>query len=76
MKEMLLQADGITCSSCTDDMENILRSIEGIISVRVNFTDEKIHIKYDSDIIDRKQVYLAVRKLGYNIKILSEAGTD
>lgn len=71
-REMELKAEGITCSSCAGDMEKILRDKEGIIDVSVSYPDEKIHIRYDARIIDRKQAFITVRRLGYKVKIISE----
>ena len=72
IKEMRLKADGITCSSCAGDMENILAEKDGIVDVSVNFVEDNIVIRYDPDVIDRKNLYIAVRKLGYPLKIVSE----
>ena len=71
-KEMSLRADGITCTSCAEDMEKILKDREGIIDVSVSFVDDAVIIKYDPGVIDRKEVYTAVRKLGFPLKIVSE----
>ena len=70
--ELLFKAEDITCSSCAGDMENILRETEGIIEVTVNFTQETIYIKYNPQKLSRKEVFFAVRKLGYKIKIIGE----
>ncbi len=72
ISEMKLQAEDITCISCAEDMEKILQEIEGILEASVNYSDDSIYVRYDSDIINRKQVYLAVRKLGTIRKIISE----
>jgi Cu+-exporting ATPase len=72
ISEMKLQAEDITCISCAEDMEKILQETEGILEASVNYSDDSIYVRYDSDIINRKQVYLAVRKLGTIRKIISE----
>jgi len=71
-REMVLQADGITCSSCAGDMEVILREREGIMEASVNFSNEIIRVKYDPLLLDRKAVFCAVRGLGYKVRILEE----
>lgn len=73
MKEIRLKADGITCSACAGDMEEILAGRDGILNVSVNFIEDSVVIKYDPDVISRKEVYMAVRRLGYPLKIVSEA---
>ena len=72
-KEMKLLADDITCTSCAGDMEIILRETAGIVDAAVNYRDDTISVRYDPEIIERKKVYLAVRKLGTIKKILSES---
>ena len=73
ISEMKLQAEDITCISCAEDIEKILQETEGILEASVNYSDDSIYVRYDSDIINRKQVYLAVRKLGTIRKIISES---
>jgi copper chaperone CopZ len=71
-REMILQAEGITCSSCAGDMEVILREKTGILEASVNFADEIIRVRYDLLLLDRKAVFIAVRGLGYKVRILEE----
>lgn len=70
---MELLAGDIVCLSCVEDMEKILRETMGIIEAAVNYNENTIFVRYDPEIIDRKKVYIAVRKLGSIKKILSES---
>lgn len=72
IREMKLQAEDITCISCAEDMEKILQETDGILEASVNYSDDCIYIRYDADIINRKQVYFATRKFGAIRKIVSE----
>ena len=72
VREMRLKADDITCTSCAEDMEKILMEKDGVLDVSVSYKDDTVVIKYDSDIIGRKDVYFAVRKVGYKVNIVSE----
>lgn len=69
---MLLQAEGITCASCAEDMEKILLAQHGIIEASVNFSDERIRVKYNPLLRDRKDIFFSVRRLGYKLRILDE----
>ena len=71
-REMVLQAEGITCASCAGDMEVILREREGIRDASVHFAKELISVIYDPLLLDRKAVFSAVRGLGYKVRILEE----
>jgi Cu+-exporting ATPase len=73
LKEMRLKAEGIVCTGCAEDMENILLDKEGIEEATVSFIDDFIEVKYDEDVIDRKNVFIAVRKLGFPVRIISES---
>ncbi len=72
LREMRLQADAIVCISCAEDMEKILKDKEGIVDASVSYKDDSVVVKYDPGIIDRKEVYTAVRKLTFPLKIVSE----
>lgn len=71
-KEMVLQAEGLTCSSCAGDMEAILLAKEGILEASVNFSSEIIRVRYDPQALDRKSVFRAVRGLGYKVSLVEE----
>lgn len=71
-REMRLKTAGIECSDCVPDMEKILRDTEGIINASVNFKEDTIYVIYDPSVLNRKQVFSAVRRLGYKVKIIDE----
>ncbi len=71
-REMVLQAEGITCASCAYDMEALLLARDGITDASVNFANEIISVKYDPLLLGREKVFSAVRGLGYKVKILEE----
>ncbi|MFZ2197681.1 MAG: heavy metal-associated domain-containing protein [Thermodesulfovibrionales bacterium] len=71
-KELFFKAEDITCSSCATDMENILQETEGIINAAVDFAEETVLVRYNPQKLGRKEVFFAVRKLGYKIKIIAE----
>jgi len=73
IREMGLKVDGIICAGCAEDMKKILSETNGIISAKVNYAEETIHIKYDPEIIGRKEVYFRVRKLVNTSEIISES---
>jgi copper chaperone CopZ len=69
---MMFRAEGITCAGCAGDMEDILPTTAGIIDASVNFEDETIYVKYDSQVHDRRNIFSAVRRLGYKVTIIRE----
>ena len=71
-RELIFKAEDITCSSCAADMEKILQEKEGIINASVDYAEETVRVRYNPQLLNRKEVFLAVRKLGYKIKIIAE----
>lgn len=69
---MVLRAEDITCPGCAGDMEVILRQREGVIEASVDFAKGIIRVRYDPQLLDRKTVFSAVRRLGYRVRILEE----
>lgn len=73
IRGMKLKADGITCAGCATDMENVLRNTEGILDASVNFSSEIIDVGYNPAVLNKKQVFAAISRLGYKVKIISES---
>lgn len=71
-KRIKLQADGIVCAGCAEDMQTILRNTEGILDARVDFSEGAIDIRYDPDVIDEKQIFIRVGKLGFKTRLKAE----
>jgi Cu2+-exporting ATPase len=67
---LTLQAEGIMCTGCVTDMENILKDSEGIIDASVDYATGMINIRYDPEAVDEKQVFLKVSKLGFKTRIV------
>lgn len=72
IKEMELKAEGINCAGCAEDMEKILRDTKGILSASIDYAEGIFTIRYDAEIIDRKQVFIAARMMVPKLNIISE----
>jgi len=69
-KQINFQLEGITCAGCAEDMEKILRDKDGVLDVSVNYAEETVHIGYEPGVINEKELFAAVRKLGFRTKII------
>ncbi len=67
-KEMNIQVDGITCTACAIDMENILLGKQGILDASVNYRNGTVNVRYDPQKTDDRQIFYNVRKLGFKAK--------
>ena len=64
---------GMTCSSCAQRIEANLNAAEGVAEASVNFTAEKVTIKYNPEIISPSGLKKTVRESGYEIYELERA---
>lgn len=70
IKNIKFQLEGITCTGCAEDMENILRDKDGVLEVSVNYTEGTVHIDYAPGVTDEKALFEAVRNLGFKTRIM------
>jgi copper chaperone CopZ len=70
-RRIKLKAEDIICAGCAEDMQTVLKNTEGILDAHVDFSDGTVNIRYDPDVIDEKQVFIKVNKLGFKSRILS-----
>jgi Cu+-exporting ATPase len=65
LESLSLQAEGITCTGCAQDLETVLKGIDGIHEARVSFREERISILFGPEVIGRKKVLHIVSKMGF-----------
>jgi len=69
-KQIRLEIEGIVCTGCALDMENILLDTDGVLEASINYAEGIFTIKYDPEEIQENEVFTRVQKLGYKTKIL------
>jgi copper chaperone CopZ len=72
MAEIKFLVEGIVCTGCAMDMENILLDMDGVEEASVNFANGIFSIHYEPDEIDVQTITKKVKKLGFKTKILTE----
>lgn len=70
MAEVKFHLEGIVCTGCATDMENILLDLDGVEEASVNFKDGIFSITYDPAEADVKSITKKVKNLGFKTKIL------
>jgi copper chaperone CopZ len=71
MAEIRFHLEGIVCTGCAMDMENVLLDLDGVEDATVNFKEGIFTITYDPEEIDRKIITKKVKNLGFKTKLLS-----
>jgi copper chaperone CopZ len=64
IKELTIKVEEIQCTDCVSDMETILLGMEGILSVVVSYSEERISVGYDSGLLSEERILDIIRKMG------------
>jgi copper chaperone CopZ len=72
MAEIKFLVEGIVCTGCAMDMENIMLNMDGVDEASVNFNDGVFSITYDPGEIEVKSIINKVKNLGFKTKILAK----
>jgi copper chaperone CopZ len=73
VKTMMLKVSGIECRGCVEDYEKVIGETDGVVDVSFDFNECIMTVRYHASLIDRKKVYIIVRKLVRKAVILSES---
>ena len=70
--EIKFLVEGITCTGCAMDMENIMLDMDGVEEATVNYADGIFIIQYNPGEIEEKDIIKKVKTLGFKTKLDSE----
>ncbi|MDR0303920.1 MAG: cadmium-translocating P-type ATPase [Chitinispirillales bacterium] len=68
METKIFYITGMNCAACSGRIEKKIRKLDGINSVNVNLTAEKLFVRFDNDILSPNVIKETVLKLGYGIE--------
>ena len=71
-KKILLAAEGIVCSGCAEDMENVMRDMDGILDVAVSYAKGTIAITFDPEEIAEADILATMKRFGLNVRIAAD----
>jgi Cu+-exporting ATPase len=72
METTTLKLQGMSCASCANNIEDAIRSVEGVAECNVNFGAEQATIAYDSRQTTVAQIQQAVDAAGYSAQPMQE----
>jgi copper chaperone CopZ len=70
IQEIVFLVEGIVCTGCALDMENVMLNVDGIEEASVNFADGIFSITYNPDEVGVNTIIKKVKNLGFKTKIL------
>jgi copper chaperone len=70
MQKAIIQLETLTCPSCIQKIENVVKSLEGVDkeSVNVLFNSSKVKLNFDEEKLSIETVESAITALGYEVK--------
>jgi len=72
MRREVLKISGMTCAACSARIEKVVSKIEGIESVTVNLTTEKLSAYIDEEVADLQKIKAAVERAGFGWSEIKE----
>ncbi len=67
MKTVRFPVEGMTCPSCSQNLETVLRRETGVVDVQVLFTLGKVKIVYDETVTSLVNLKKAIERSGYQV---------
>jgi P-type Cu+ transporter len=72
MKKEIIKIKGMHCVSCSQIIENRLKSVEGIKNINVSYATEKAKVEFDEAKISENKIYEEIEKSGYKVDLGKE----
>jgi Cu+-exporting ATPase len=66
-KKITLPITGMTCANCAANIERVVKKMEGVAEVNVNFASEKASISFDPQKVELHDLVEKIEKSGYNV---------
>ncbi|PSN45245.1 Copper-transporting ATPase 1 [Blattella germanica] len=69
--EVELKITGMTCSSCVNKIESLVKKLKGVQSASVALTTQRGKFTYDSELTGPRDIVEAIQKLGFHASLLN-----
>ncbi len=66
-RRVVLQIGGMHCASCAQSVESMLKSLDGVHSVSVNFAASRASVEYDPTRVSLADMERAINDIGYRV---------
>ena len=64
-EEIEIKIDGMHCTSCALNIDDLLEETEGIFSSNTSYAKSKTKIEYNSEKINTKKILQLIKEVGY-----------
>ncbi len=69
IKNVKLIISGMHCVSCVNQIESLIKDVNGVSFIQINYASGKALVSYDSKIVDIKNIIDKIGKIGYTAKM-------
>ncbi|MDX5435985.1 MAG: heavy metal translocating P-type ATPase [Pontibacter sp.] len=69
MTKVTYPVEGMTCASCANSIESMLRAHDGVQEASVNFAGKTVQVAYDAKVVKPDQLRETVQEIGFDILI-------
>ena len=67
MKTVELKIEGMFCANCENAIEKNLNKLDGVISTKAIYSNEKVIIQFDENKVTQKDIEKTILNLGYKV---------
>ncbi|UXR83318.1 heavy metal-associated domain-containing protein [Staphylococcus sp. IVB6214] len=69
MKKAIIKLETLTCPSCIQKIEAVMKRLEGVHAetVKVMFNASKVKADFDAEILKLDQIVNAIESMGYEV---------
>lgn len=72
MKRIAIKVNGMSCSGCEFKLENKLKKLDGVKSIKASFVDSNLDIEYDENVISLDKINETIKSIGYEVAQVSK----
>lgn len=67
IKTVKFQLETLTCPTCINKIEGVLKKEPGVMNARVLFNSSKVKVEYDDEEVSSERLADLIEKIGYPI---------
>lgn len=75
-EDVTINVDGMTCASCVMTVEQVLKTVPGVIGASVNLATERAFVKYDPTATSPAEMVRAINEVGYKASLPEDAEVE
>src|SRR4030042_1482449 len=73
--KIILDVEGMSCTSCANRIETVLKKKNFVKEANVNFANKKAYITYDNS-VEKSELINAIKGIGYNANLSEEKTSE